>query len=110
MKRFRAFGLAGTVVAFMLLAGCAGGHYYAGVSYGPPAPIYEQPYGVAPGPYYVWTPGYYDWYGGTWVWRHGTWRRRPHPVDRWVAPRWVRQGNGYRYYAGGWQHGNHFHH
>jgi WXXGXW repeat (2 copies) len=108
-KGFRRYGLAGTLLGLMLLAGCAGGHYYAGITYGPPAPIIEQPYGVAPGPYYVWTPGYYEWFGGTWVWRRGTWRRRPHPIDRWVAPRWERRGNRYRYYAGGWQHGHHVH-
>ncbi|MGA8597850.1 MAG: hypothetical protein WB676_24300 [Bryobacteraceae bacterium] len=109
MKALRMAGLPSAILAFALLAGCAGGHYYAGVTYGPPPPPFEQPYGVAPGPYYVWTPGFYDWVGGTWVWRPGQWRRRPHPIDQWVAPRWERQGNRYRYHPGGWQHGNHFH-
>lgn len=109
MKRFTIGALCAALLALVLLTACHGG-YYVGVGYGPPAPIVEGPYGVAPGPGYVWTPGYYDWAGGTWVWRHGTWRRRPHPVDRWVAPRWERVGNRYRYHPGGWQHGNHFHH
>jgi WXXGXW repeat (2 copies) len=110
MKRFRSYGLTGALLGVMLLGSCGHGHYYVGVAYGPPAPIVEEPYGVAPGPYYVWTPGFYDFVGGTWVWRRGTWRRRPHPVDRWVAPRWEHEGNGYRFHEGGWQHGNRFHH
>ena len=100
----------GLALFFLLLAGCGGGRYYAGVSVGPPAPLVEGPYGVAPGPDYIWTPGFYDWSGGAWVWRRGDWRRRPHPIDRWVQPRWERHGNGYRQRAGGWQHGNHIHH
>jgi hypothetical protein len=110
VKRFQRVGLAGAVLGTALLAGCGGGHYYAGVAYGPPPPIVERPYGLAPGPGYIWTPGYYDWVGGTWTWRRGEWRRRPHANDRWVAPRWEHRGNGYRYHSGGWQHGNHFHH
>ena len=103
---FQKVGKAGIFVALSLLASCGGGMYYAGVSVGPPAPLVETPYGVAPGPDYIWTPGFYDYVGGTWVWRHGDWRRRPHPVDRWVAPTWERRGNGYRQRGGGWQHGN----
>jgi hypothetical protein len=110
MKISRRAGLAAGVLGFALLGACGGAHYYAGVSVGPPAPIVEGPYGVAPGPDYVWTPGFYDYVGGTWVWRRGTWRHRPHSVDVWVAPRWEHEGNGYRYHAGGWQHGNRFHH
>jgi hypothetical protein len=110
MKISRRAGLAAGVLGFALLGACGGAHYYAGVSVGPPAPLVETPYGVAPGPDYIWTPGYYDYVGGTWAWRRGTWRHRPHPVDRWVAPRWEHEGNGYRYHAGGWQHGNRFHH
>jgi hypothetical protein len=66
LNRARAAALVGTFAAITLLAGCGGGAYYqAGVAYGPPAPVVEGPYGVAPGPDYIWTPGFYDWYGGT---------------------------------------------
>jgi hypothetical protein len=106
---FRKFGVASTFFGLVLLTGCAG-HYYVGASYGPPAPIVEGPYGVAPGPDFIWVPGFYDWDGGSWAWRHGGWRRRPHPRDQWVPPRWEHQRNGYRRTGGGWQHGNHFHH
>ena len=95
-------------LAVIAIADC-GGHYYVGASYGPPAPLVESPYGVAPGPDYIWAPGYYDWVGGNWLWVKGDWRRRPHPIDRWVAPRYERHGNGYRRVGGGWQHGGHVH-
>lgn len=103
-----ALTIATGAMAFVL-SSCGGGIYYAGVSVGPPAPIVEAPYGYAPGPGYVWTPGYYGWVGGNWAWTHGQWRRRPHPIDRWIPPTYVRYGNGYRYHPGGWQHGHHFH-
>ena len=110
MTAFRKVQLASSFLSFSLMAGC-GGPYYAGVGYGPPAPIVEGPYGVAPGPDYVWTPGFYDWDGGAWGWRHGGWRARPHPEDQWVSPRWEHRGQGYRYHEGGWQHGGErFHH
>ena len=102
-------GVAGIFVGLALLTACDGGRYYVGASFGPPAPIVEGAYGVAPGPDYVWTPGYYDWVGGNWAWQRGTWRHRPHPVDRWVEPRYERHGRGYQKVGGGWQHGGHFH-
>ena len=109
MKDFQRIGLVSSFLTLALLSSCGGGHYYAGVAYGPPAPLVEQPYGVVPGPGYIWTPGYYAWDGGAWAWRRGEWRRPPHREDRWVAPRWDRYGQGYRYHEGGWQHGNRFH-
>jgi WXXGXW repeat (2 copies) len=111
VSRLRNAALAGMLLGSFVLCGCGGGvDYYGGVGYGPPAPLVEEPYGVAPAPDYIWTPGYYDWDGGVWAWRGGSWRRRPHPDDRWVGPRWERRGSGYRYHGGGWQHGDHFHH
>jgi len=65
---FAKVGVATGFLGFMLLAGCGGGHYYAGVAVGPPAPLIEGPYGVTPGPGYIWTPGFYDWDGGNWAW------------------------------------------
>ncbi len=107
---FRRTGVAGIFLGLALFIGCGGGRYYVGASFGPPAPLVEGPYGVAPGPDYIWTPGYYDWVGGNWAWQRGVWRRRPHPIDRWVEPHYERQGNGYRRTGGGWQHGGRFHH
>ena len=102
---FRTLGIASIFLGLTLLTACGEGRYYAGVAVGPPAPLVEGPYGVAPGPGYIWTPGYYDWVGGNWAWQRGTWRNRPHPIDRWVAPRYERHGNGYVQRGGGWQHG-----
>ncbi len=110
MKRSRKAALASSFLALAVLTGCAGTGYYARVGIGPPAPLVEERYGIAPGPDYVWTPGFYDWDAGNWAWRHGEWRRRPHAEDRWVAPSWEHHGREYRYRPGGWQHGNHFHH
>lgn len=109
----KTLGTIGVTAIFLGLAGltaCGGGHYYAGVSVGPPPPLVEQPYGIAPGPDYIWTPGFYDYGGGNWAWHRGEWRRPPHRADRWIAPRWEHRGNGYRYHRGEWQHGNHRHH
>lgn len=94
--------LAMGVLGFALLAGCGGG-YYAGVSYGPPAPIVEGPIGVAPGPGYIWTDGYYDWDGGHYNWHRGNWRRRPGARSEWVRPNWERHGNHYRFRQGHWR-------
>ncbi len=110
MKTFQKLGLLASLGGLGLLLGCGGGYYYAGVNYGPPAPLVDAPYGIAPGPDYIWTPGYYDYFGGSWAWRHGEWRRRPHPEDQWIAPRWEHRGNHYAYHEGGWQHGGQFHH
>jgi len=111
VRKLRTLVLLGCAMSLpLLLTSCYEGDYYAGISYGPPAPLVEGPIGVAPGADYIWTPGYYDWDGGAWAWRGGSWRRRPHPEDRWVSPHWEHHGHGYRYHAGGWQHGNHFHH
>jgi hypothetical protein len=111
VKALKTLGFTAIFVASIMFVGCGGGvDYYAGVSYGPPAPLVEGPIGVAPGPDYIWTPGFYDWYGGAWVWRQGEWRHRPHAEDRWVAPHGEQHGRGYVYHSGGWQHGEHFHH
>ncbi|HMF77460.1 MAG TPA: hypothetical protein VK604_17510 [Bryobacteraceae bacterium] len=109
MNGFAKVGVATGFLGFMLLAGCGGGHYYAGVAVGPPAPLIEGPYGVTPGPGYIWTPGFYDWDGGNWAWRRGEWRRPPHRGDHWVSPRWDRRGNGYQHHGGRWQRGNRGH-
>lgn len=109
LKTFHPVVMVGILAGLTFLPACGVG-YYVGAGYGPPAPLVEGPYGVAPGADYIWTPGFYDWDGGTWAWRHGEWRRRPHPEDRWVSPRWERHGQRYQYHDGGWQHGNHFHH
>jgi hypothetical protein len=110
MKALGIIGVAAGLLGMVLTTACEGGHYYGGVSVGPPAPLVETPYGVSPGPGYIWTPGFYDYGGSNWAWHRGEWRRPPHRQDHWVAPRWDHRGKGYRQRPGGWQHGNHIHH
>jgi hypothetical protein len=102
VAKIRTVALAISIFGLTLLAGC-GGRYYAGAAFGPPAPIIESPFGVAPGPGYIWTDGYYDWEGGHYVWRHGTWRRRPRPHAEWIRPHWERHGDRYRFREGHWR-------
>lgn len=102
--------LAGSLLSLFMLSGCGIGGYYAGVTVGPPAPLVETPYGVAPGPDYIWTPGFYDWDGNNWAWRHGAWRRPPHHGDHYVPTHWDHERGGYRVHRSHWEHGDHHHH
>lgn len=88
------------LLAGAILTGCAGGSYV--VAAGPPPPRYGV-MGYAPGPGYVWTEGFYDLRGSSWVWVPGTWRRPPRAGRAWVAPVWVRGGNGWRFHRGYWR-------
>ncbi len=49
----------------------------------------------------VWVAGYWDWQGAQWAWVPGRW---DHPENRgaWVQPRYMREGDGYRYEPGHW--------
>jgi hypothetical protein len=82
--------------------GCAGGGvaYYANV---PPPPLRVEAYGPAPGPGFAWVNGYWGWRGGNHVWVAGSWVRPPRPHAVWVAPRWERYGNRYRFHEGRWR-------
>jgi hypothetical protein len=95
--------LAAVLVLFAaILAGCAGGSYYSGVRYGPPAPRYRV-IGVAPGPGYVWTHGYWDLRRNNWHWIDGRWMRPPRPRARWVSPEWRYEQRRWRFNRGYWR-------
>jgi hypothetical protein len=95
--------LAGAFVMFgTLLAGCGGGYYGYGMSYGPPPPRYGV-VGVAPGPGYVWADGYWDLRGRNWEWSSGRWMRPPRRGAMWVRPEWRREGDRWRFQRGYWR-------
>lgn len=50
----------------------------------------------------VWVKGYWHWGGSRYEWVSGRW---DHPQDRshrWIAPRYAREGNAYRYEPPHW--------
>jgi hypothetical protein len=67
----------------------------------PPRPRYERR-PARPGADYVWVGGFYDWRDGRWDWTPGRWDRPERRDVRWVAPRYVRDSDSYRYEPGHW--------
>jgi hypothetical protein len=53
----------------------------------------------APHPNAVWVEGHWQWDGRQHVWVDGYWAQY-RPNQRYVGPRWERQGNGWVYYEG----------
>ena len=52
---------------------------------------------------HVWAPGHWVWARGHYVWRSGTWLRARRGYV-YVAPRWDRDGDRWRYHEGRWSH------
>jgi hypothetical protein len=50
----------------------------------------------------VWVNGYWDWQGARWEWVSGRWERPEERSARWIAPKYRREGNAYRYEPGHW--------
>ncbi len=50
----------------------------------------------------VWLKGYWHWDQNRWNWVDGRWERPADHSQRWVNPRYVRQGNSYRYEPPHW--------
>lgn len=71
------------------------------VTQAPPAlqtePVLEQPSSR-----HVWIPGYWTYRDSRYVWIAGRWEVPPRDGAMWVAPRWAREGTGYRFYEGYW--------
>src|SRR5438270_7126088 len=89
---------------WMLLAAAtpAFSQVHLNITFGPPAP--RQEIIVAqPSPNAVWVAGYYQYNAltGAYAWVPGHWAYPPAAQQTWVAPRYVRHGNHYDYYAGG---------
>src|SRR5512141_886852 len=52
----------------------------------------------------VWIKGYWHWEGNRWDWVNGRWERPEQRSRRWVAPRYRREGNAWRYEPPHWSH------
>jgi hypothetical protein len=90
------------LLAGFSLAACGGsyGYYYANT---PPPPMRAERIGPAPGPGYVWIDGYWGWRGGRYAWVPGYYTRPPRGRAVWVAPRWDRDHDRYRFREGRWR-------
>lgn len=66
----------------------------------PAAPV--EPVLERPSSNHVWVPGYYTYRDNRYVWINGRWEMPPRAGASWIAPRWEREGNGYRFYEGYW--------
>ena len=101
--------------ACLALLGCGYGNRYASEpAYMEPDPeyvvVHEAPPAVImdrrppqPSGEYVWIDGYWDWSGRRYAWQGGHWTRPPCVHAIWVAPRYDRHEQGYRYMAGRWR-------
>jgi opacity protein-like surface antigen len=69
---------------------------------GPPAPIVETR-GPRPDRGYVWIGGYHRYEGGQYIWTPGRWDRPPREGQRWVAHRWVHNGDHWELREGHWR-------
>jgi len=109
-----------TLVAVLLMAGCAGNRPSHGtrsnepavivpppvvrIEYtgeAPPPPRFEQP-GPAPVAGQVWLGGYWTWTNGHHEWIPGRWES-PRPGHYWVPYRWQQTGQQWRLHGGYWQ-------
>jgi hypothetical protein len=68
----------------------------------PPAVIVEQRPSQPSGGH-IWIDGYWHWDGGQYAWQEGQWALPPHENFIWVAPRYERHEQGYRYTPGQWR-------
>jgi len=75
---------------------------YVVVRQAPPAVIVERRL-PPPSAGYMWIDGYWDWNGRQYVWQGGHWTRPPREHVIWVAPRYDRHEQGYRYTPGQWR-------
>jgi hypothetical protein len=67
----------------------------------PPVLIERRP--PMPGQGYIWIDGYQHWNGQRYEWHRGEWARPPHAQAVWVAPRYEKHDQGYRYIPGQWR-------
>jgi hypothetical protein len=52
---------------------------------------------------HVWVSGYQNWNGNAYAWSPGRWEQPPQPGNRWVAPRYTRQGQSWTLVQGYWR-------
>jgi hypothetical protein len=77
---------------------------YVIVREAPPAVIVERR-SSSPGGEYIWIDGYWHWNSHQYIWQAGHWDRPPHEHYIWVAARYERYEQGYRYTPGQWREG-----
>jgi len=77
---------------------------YVVVREAPPAVIVEQRPAPPPGGY-IWIDGYWHWDNRQYIWQAGNWALPPHENFIWVAPRYERHEQDYRYTPGQWRQG-----
>lgn len=75
---------------------------YVIVQEAPPAEIVERR-PPAPSGAQVWIGGYWNWDNQRYNWQGGHYAVPPRANVVWVAPRYEREGHGYRYTAGQWR-------
>jgi hypothetical protein len=75
---------------------------YVIVREAPPAIIVERR-PPPPGQGHLWIDGYWVWNSRQYVWEPGHWAVPPHERAVWVAPRYERHEQGYRYMPGRWR-------
>jgi hypothetical protein len=66
----------------------------------PPPPPEAVP--ERPSPAHAWITGYYTWQNNRYEWVAGRWETPPRRGSIWVEPKWVREGESYRFYEGYW--------
>lgn len=74
---------------------------YVIVREAPPQP-YTEYRSSPPSPGYTWIDGYWHWNGQQYVWESGRWAAPPLERAVWIAPRYERAKDGYRYIPGHW--------
>ena len=75
---------------------------YVIVREAPPAVIVERR-SSPPGQGYIWIDGYWHWNSHRYEWQRGHWATPPHERAVWIAPRYERYEQGYRYTPGQWR-------
>jgi hypothetical protein len=68
-----------------------------------PPPVIVERRPSPPGQGHVWVDGYWNWNGHKYVWERGHWAVPPRGRAVWVAPRYERHEQGYRYMPGQWR-------
>ena len=69
----------------------------------PPPPAPQREFVTArPTADHIWVAGFWCWYNDRYEWQAGRWELPPTPSATWVPPRWEREGEGYRFFAGYW--------
>jgi hypothetical protein len=89
-------------VAYPAAPGTAPGQTIV-VTQAPPTAV-QEPVTERPSDRHVWIPGYYTYRDNRYVWITGRWELPPRADATWVAPRWERESNGYRFYEGLWEY------